>query len=95
MRFRVESRDVPPEVAARRIGLTLARFAQVLPDLISRGFPRADSTTGNYDLDAIDEWRRRRNPHLFGIAADSASSATHAGSVVKARLRSAPWAGSR
>jgi hypothetical protein len=95
MRFRVEPRDVSLEAAARRIGLSVARFNELLPDLIDRGFPRADATTGNYDLDAIDEWRRRRNPHLFGNGATAPSAATHAGNVIRDRLRSAPWAGSR
>jgi hypothetical protein len=95
MRFRVEPRDVSPEAAARRIGLSPARFDALLPELECRGFPRADATTGNYDLDAIDEWRRRRNPHLFGDGTPASSVATHAGTVVKARLRSAPWAGSK
>ena len=58
--------DVPPIVAARRLGLSLEAFNSQLELLISRGFPAADPTTGNYDLDAIDVWRRRRNPQLFG-----------------------------
>jgi len=27
-------------------------------------------TTGNFDLDAIDVWRRTRNPHLFPDSLD-------------------------
>src|SRR5262245_13867591 len=57
--------DVPPVTAARRMGLSLDAFRDVLPDLCARGFPQADETTGNFDLDAIDTWRRTRNPHLF------------------------------
>ena len=57
--------DVPPSVAARRLWLSLDAFEKALPMLIGRGFPAPDPTTGNFDLDAIDEWRRRRNPHLF------------------------------
>jgi hypothetical protein len=57
--------DVPPVVAARRLGLSLEAFTDSLPLLVGRGFPPADPTTGNFDLDAIDVWRRTRNPHLF------------------------------
>ena len=95
MRFHIEPRDVPSELAARRIGLSLARFKELLTDLTDRGFPPADPTTGNYDLDAIDEWRKRRFPHLFNQGLAPASTATHAGAVVRDRLRSAPWAGSK
>jgi hypothetical protein len=52
IRFQVEPRDVPPEKAARRMGLTLERFTELLPQLLSRGFPASDPDTGNYDLDA-------------------------------------------
>jgi hypothetical protein len=41
MRFGIEPRDVPPEVAARRLGRTLAEFKAALPDLADRGFPQA------------------------------------------------------
>jgi hypothetical protein len=44
MRFRIESRDVPPEVVARRLGKTLGEFTATLPDLLARGFPQADPT---------------------------------------------------
>jgi hypothetical protein len=57
--------DVPPITAARRMGLSLDAFRNALPKLVARGFPQADETTGNFDLDAIDTWRRTRNPHLF------------------------------
>lgn len=95
MRFHVRSRDISPEAAARHIGLTFARFVELLPDLIDRGFPRADPTTGNYDLDAIDEWCNRRFPHLFSQGIAQSSSATHAGAIVRDRLRAAPWVGSK
>jgi hypothetical protein len=48
MRFRIEPRDVPPEVTARRLGRTLAEFKAALPDLvgltarIAAGSRRAD-----------------------------------------------------
>lgn len=65
-RPRIEPGDVHPAAAAKRMGMTLAEFEAVLPRLLSRGFPDADRDTGMFDLDAIDAWRRRRNPHLFG-----------------------------
>lgn len=65
IRFRVDPADVPPEKAARRLGLTLAEFQVRLPRLLSRGFPMADPDTGNFDLEAVDRWRHRRNAHLF------------------------------
>jgi hypothetical protein len=67
IRFRVEPRDVPPELAARRLGLTLAQFEALLPRLLSRGFPASDPDTGHYDLDAIDRWRERRHRPLPGM----------------------------
>jgi hypothetical protein len=66
MRFRVEPRDVPPEMAARRLGKNVAEFKTVLPNLIARGFPRPDPDTGNFDLHAIDRWCDARHSHLFG-----------------------------
>lgn len=70
-KFKVDPGDVPAAVAARRMGLSEAEFANVLADLHDRGFPLPDETTGMFDLAAIDEWRRRRHPHLF-VAAPSA-----------------------
>src|SRR6266576_2764690 len=71
MRFKLPpGGDVPPVSAARRMGLSLDAFRETLPKLVSRGFPQADETTGNFDLDAIDVWRRARNPHLFPDSLD-------------------------
>jgi hypothetical protein len=69
MRFHVIPGDVPPEFAARRLGLSLAEFQERLPALLQRGFPRADETTGHYCLEAIDQWRLRRFPTLFPVSA--------------------------
>jgi hypothetical protein len=66
MRFRIEPRDVPLEQAARRLGKTRGELEAVLPDLLARGFPQPDPTTGNFDLAAIDRWCDARHPHLFG-----------------------------
>jgi hypothetical protein len=84
MRFRIEPRDVPLEVAARRLGKTCAEFDAMLPDLLARGFPQADPTTGNFDLAAIDRWCDARYPHLFGSGA--AMQARDAKDVVQDRL---------
>ena len=65
LRYRVDPGDVPPEKAARRLHLTLERFHELFPSLKKRGFPDPDPTTGNYDIDAIDAWRRGRHPHIF------------------------------
>ena len=83
MRFRIEPRDVPPEVAARRLGKTFAEFNAALPALVARGFPQADPTTGNFDLAAIDRWCDARHPHLFFGAAMQARDAKD---VVQDRL---------
>lgn len=82
---------MPPAVAARRMALTLEKFQQDLPGLIERGFPPPDPTTGNFDLDAIDAWRRSRNPHLFSSAPvlTPAATALNARDVVRQRLSGA------
>ncbi|HLH92116.1 MAG TPA: hypothetical protein VKX28_27090 [Xanthobacteraceae bacterium] len=76
--------DVPPLVAARRLGLELDAFQKALPLLIGRGFPKPDETTGNFDIDAIDAWRKRRHPQLFGQP--SLTAALDARSVVADRV---------
>jgi hypothetical protein len=58
--------DVAPSVAAERMGfVTVHEFAQTWPELVKRGFPQADPTTGRYCLEAIDRWRLLRTPRLF------------------------------
>jgi hypothetical protein len=81
-RFKVNPRDVPPEWAARRLGLSLDAFEGKLPDLIARGFPSADATTGFYDLKAIEAWQDRRS----GLAGMSVPAAKDAAAVVSGRL---------
>lgn len=56
VRYTVEPRGIAPAKAARRLGLALDEFLQKLPELLARGFPPADVTTGNYDLKKIDAW---------------------------------------
>lgn len=75
MRYHVQPGDVPPKEAAKRLGIDAREFEASLPRLIARGFPKPDPDTGNFDLDAIDAWRRSRNPHLFGLALSSARDA--------------------
>jgi hypothetical protein len=84
MRFRVDPRDVPPDMAARRLGKTLAEFNAALPRLLARGFPAADPDTGNFDMQAIDRWCDARHRHLFGDAATM--QARDAGAVAKERI---------
>ena len=83
LRFPVEPGDVPHDKAARRLHLTAAEFEKKLPALLRRGFPEADPTTGMYDLDAIDAWRRSRHAHLF---LTTPLQARDARTVVRARL---------
>lgn len=84
MRFRVEPRDVPIEMAARRLGKSVAEFHAALPNLIARGFPQPDPDTGNFDLHAIDRWCDARHAHLFGQGATM--QARDASAVAKGRI---------
>src|SRR5262245_39979078 len=78
IRFRIDPRDVPAEKAARRLHLTPGEFAAKLPELLARGFPAADPTTGMYDLRAIDAWMDARH-----------ETPKHRGLTVQPRLRNA------
>ena len=80
--------DVPAELAARRMGLDKVSFETALPQLQQRGFPLPDPDTGLYDLDAIDQWRKRRNPHLYSDAASLTARpvARDVGDVFASRL---------
>jgi hypothetical protein len=60
IRFKVEPRDIPAAKAARRLHLSLDEFRTKLPELVRRGFPPADPTTGMFYLPAIDQWMARR-----------------------------------
>jgi hypothetical protein len=84
MRFRIAPRDVPPDAAARRLGITLAQFTSILPNLIARGFPKADPDTANFDLAAIERWCDLRHSHLLNGGA--AMTARDAREVVGDRL---------
>ena len=67
VRFAIEPADIPPEKVARRLHLTPAAFDTLKARLFARGFPLPDPDTGNYDLEAVDRWRKLRpgNRHLF------------------------------
>lgn len=58
--------DVPPAKVAQRLGYPdLRSFEIALPALLGRRFPEPDPTSGNYCIEAVDRWRRRRHPELF------------------------------
>jgi hypothetical protein len=60
IRFKVEPRDIPAAKAARRLHLSLDEFRSKLPELLQRGFPPTDPTTGMFFLPAIDQWMASR-----------------------------------
>ena len=69
VRFKVEPRDIPAAKVARRLHLSLDEFRAKLPELVRRGFPPADPTTGMFYLPAIDQWMASR----FKLTADPTS----------------------
>jgi hypothetical protein len=60
IRHRIDPLDIPAAKAARRLHLNLEQFREKLPELIERGFPPPDPTTGNFFLPAIDNWMASR-----------------------------------
>ena len=74
IRVRIDPRDVPAAKAARLLGVDLATFEAKLAELLVRGFPGPDPTTGNYDTKAIQIWMDRRSG-LVGAAAQVARDA--------------------
>jgi hypothetical protein len=86
-RVKIKPGDIRFEAAARRLGLTPAEFEAVKERLFARGFPRPDPDTGNYDLDAIDAWRRLRHPQVYGVTGLTiAPTAVDANAVIGERL---------
>lgn len=83
MRFKIAPRDVPAAAVSRLLGISEARFANCLADLLARGFPGPDATTGNFDLKAVEAWQDRRSGLSGAIVAGMAKDA---GSVVAERL---------
>jgi hypothetical protein len=69
IRYRVDPLDIPADKAARRLHLTSGEFRERLPELLRRGFPPADPTTGMFFLPAIDKWMASRD----GLTADTGS----------------------
>ena len=61
IRYKIEPRDIPTAKAARRMHLSLEEFRIKLPELLKRGFPPADPTTGMFFLPAIDKWMEARH----------------------------------
>jgi hypothetical protein len=83
IRYAVEPRDVPACKAARRLHLTLQEFRAKLPNLMERGFPGPDPTTGMFFLPAIDKWMEARSP-LTDASGDVSD-------VISNRLERTPW----
>jgi len=81
-----ERGDVAPSTVAQRLGLALADFERLLPELESRGFPQSDPTTGRFCIEAVDRWRLRRHPKLFPELT-VAPGPVHASAVIDDRLR--------
>lgn len=65
IRFRVDPAYAPADKIARRLCLSEAQFEACRPQLFARGFPMPDETTGMYDLEAVDRWRKRQRPDLY------------------------------
>jgi hypothetical protein len=78
--------DIPAAAVAELLGLSASDFCAKLNQLLERGFPSADTTTGLYCAEAVDRWRLRRHPHLFPELT-TAPAAAHAGAVFDDRLR--------
>jgi hypothetical protein len=81
-----ERGDVTASSVAQRLGLALADFERLRPELESRSFPQPDATTGRYCIEAVDRWRLRRYPRLFPELT-VAPGPVHASTVVDDRLR--------
>lgn len=65
VRFRIDPAYAPADKIARRLCLTEEQFRGVARKLYARGFPLPDETTGMYDLEAVDRWRKRQRPDLY------------------------------
>src|SRR5260221_8337150 len=90
-RLHIQPGDIPAPAAAQRMGMTQEAFAMALPNLVARGFPKSDPDTGNFDLDAIDAWRRSRHAHLFAGRAEF--GARDASTVAQDRIAAASRGG--
>jgi hypothetical protein len=81
-----ERGDIPPASVAELLGLTVADFERLLPQLHQRNFPKPDPTTGNFCVEAVDKWRLGRHPKLFPMLT-AAPTAIQADIVFDERLR--------
>ena len=79
--------DGPDAQAARMLGLALEPFRALLPRLYARGFPTPDPDTELFDLDAVNQWRRRRHPGLYPLSPDRPSAPAETDVMVRQRLR--------
>jgi hypothetical protein len=84
LRFKIEPRDVPIVHAARRLGISEDDFRAQLSNLLARGFPAPDPTTGNFDLKAIEGWMDRRSG--LGAVSVSVPTAKDASTVIMDRI---------
>jgi hypothetical protein len=83
IRIKIMPRDVPSAAIARLLGISEDRFNDCLPDLLPRGLPGPDSTTGNYDMKAVQAWQDRRSG-LF--ASPAVTAARDAAAVLEERI---------
>lgn len=74
VRVRVDPRLVPPEKAARRLGMTLTAFSEVREELERKGFPKPLPVVGNYALEAVDRWIDEK----AGLVSDDSPEAARA-----------------
>lgn len=65
VRFRLDPAYASPEKIARLLCLTPAQFSTCCPKLYARGFPVPDETTGMFDIEAVERWRKRQRPDLY------------------------------
>jgi hypothetical protein len=70
IRYRVDPLDIPADKAVRRLHLSADQFRERLPELLQRGFPPADPTTGMFFLPAIDKWMASRNGLTLGAGSE-------------------------
>jgi hypothetical protein len=69
------------------LGLGPEEFKLKLVDLLARGFPAPDPTTGNYCFEAMQKWLRAQHPRQFPDENRlTPATARDAKDVVRARL---------
>ena len=83
LRFSVVPRTMPAVAAARRLGITEARFHEIEQSLFERGFPKPDKDTGNFDMKALDAWLDRQS-----LLTDTTQARDATPDLIKERLES-------